>query len=57
MVLLRVIGIALVLIGLLFCLTVIGATIGIPMMIIGAILAFVGKKRAPIVVNINKHDA
>ena len=42
-----------VLLGLVFCLTIIGATIGVPMMIIGAILAFVGKKRAPIVVQIS----
>jgi type IV secretory pathway TrbD component len=54
-IILRIVGIALVLLGLVFCLTIIGATVGIPMMMVGAILAFVGKKRAPIVVNIN-HD-
>ena len=53
MIILRIVGIAMVLLGLVFCITIIGAAIGIPMMIIGAILAFVGKKRAPIIVNIN----
>jgi Family of unknown function (DUF5362) len=55
MIILRIVGILLVLLGLVFCITIIGAAIGVPMMIVGAILAFVGKKRAPIVVNIN-HD-
>jgi hypothetical protein len=55
MIILRIVGIGLVLLGLVFCITIIGAAIGIPMMIVGAILALVGKKRAPLVVNIN-HD-
>jgi hypothetical protein len=55
MIILRILGILLVLLGLVFCITIIGATIGVPMIIIGAILALIGKKRAPIVVNIN-HD-
>ena len=57
MIVLRVIGIALVLLGLVFCITIIGAPVGIPMIIIGAILVLVGKKKAPIVVNINHNQA
>ena len=42
-----------VLIGIAFCITIIGAAIGVPMILIGAILALVGKKRAPIVVKVS----
>ena len=54
MIVLRIIGIAMVLVGLVFCLTIIGAAIGFPMMLIGGLLAFFGKKRAPIIVQIQQ---
>lgn len=54
MMFLRIIGIVMVLIGLVLCLTIIGAAIGVPMMLIGAVLVFAGKKRAPIIVNVNQ---
>lgn len=53
MIILRIFGITMVLVGIVFCITIIGAAIGVPMIIIGAILAFVGKKRSPIVVHLN----
>jgi hypothetical protein len=54
MMFLRIIGIVMVLIGLVLCLTIIGAAIGVPMMLIGVVLVFAGKKRAPIIVNVNQ---
>lgn len=57
MIILRILGIAMVLLGVVFCITIIGAAIGIPMIIIGAILAFVGKKRAPIIVQIQQDQS
>jgi Family of unknown function (DUF5362) len=55
MIILRILGITMVLVGIVFCITIIGAAIGIPMIVIGAILALIGKKRSPIVVHLN-HD-
>lgn len=54
MIILRILGIALVLLGLLFCITIIGAHVGLVMILLGALLAFVGKKRPPIIVQAQK---
>ncbi len=56
MVLLRIIGIILILLGLVFCLTIIAVTIGIPMILIGALLVFVGRKPRPIIVQVTRDD-
>ncbi|HEY6027509.1 MAG TPA: DUF5362 family protein [Pseudolabrys sp.] len=52
MLFLRIIGIAMILLGLVLCITIIGAAIGVPMILIGAVLVFVGRKRAPIIVQV-----
>jgi len=49
---LRMIGGILVLIGLLFCFSIIGAFIGIPMMIVGGILCAVGGRRKTVITNV-----
>jgi hypothetical protein len=41
-----------ILLGLVLCITIIGAAIGVPMILIGAVLVFVGRKRAPIIVQV-----
>jgi hypothetical protein len=56
MLLLRILGIILILLGLVFSVTIIGATIGIPMILIGALLVFVGRKPRPIVVQVMHED-
>ena len=45
-----------ILLGLVFCLTIIGVTIGIPMILIGALLVFVGRKPGPIIVQVTRDD-
>jgi hypothetical protein len=50
-----IIGGILIFLGLLFSLTIIGAFIGIPMMIVGAVMVAVGKfgwRRAPTITNV-----
>ncbi len=49
---LRIIGGTLVLFGLLLCFSIIGAFIGIPMMIVGAILCAVGGRRKTVITNV-----
>jgi hypothetical protein len=56
MIVLRIIGFTLITIGLIACLTIIGLAVGVPMMIIGLLFVLVGKKRAPIVVQVS-HDS
>jgi hypothetical protein len=41
--------------GLLFCLTVIGAIIGLPMMLIGLVLVIAGRSNPSVVVQMNHH--
>ena len=54
MVVLRIIGFALIALGLVFCVTIIGAHIGIAMILLGLLFVFVGRKRSPIVVQVTK---
>lgn len=56
MLLLRILGIILIVLGLVFCLTIIGAGIGIGMILIGAILVFVGRKPRPIIVQVMREE-
>jgi hypothetical protein len=53
MLFLRILGICLILLGLIFCATIIGAAIGVPMLLFGLLFIVVGRKRTPIVVQIN----
>jgi len=50
MFLFRWLGILLVVLGFIFCLTIIGAHIGVAMIVIGCLLYLVGKKRDVVVV-------
>lgn len=52
MIVFRIIGGMLVLLGLLFCFTIIGAFIGIPMMLVGAILLAIGGRRKTVITNV-----
>ncbi len=52
MIILRIFGVLLLLIGLLLTITIIFSHIGILLMIVGLLAIFVGRKRAPIVVQI-----
>jgi uncharacterized membrane protein len=52
MIILRFFGVLLLLIGLLLTITIIFSHIGILLMIVGLLAIFVGRKRAPIVVQI-----
>jgi hypothetical protein len=47
-----VIGVVLILLGLLFCLTIVGAFVGIPLIIVGAILCAIGSKRRTVITNV-----
>ena len=53
MLFLRILGICLIVSGLIFCVTIIGAAIGVPMLLIGLLFVAVGRKRTPIVIQIN----
>lgn len=53
MIVLRIIGILLILFGLLACITIIGFIPGLLMMLVGAVLVFVGRKPRAIVVHVN----
>ncbi len=53
MLLLRIIGIILILLGLAACITIVGFIPGIMMILIGAVLVVVGRKPRAIVVNVN----
>ena len=55
MIVLRIVGIILILLGLVACVTIIGFIPGIIMIIIGAVLVIVGKKPRTIVVNVNQN--
>ena len=46
----QILGGIVVVIGLIFCLTIIGAAIGIPLMLIGALLIYLGRGRTPFVI-------
>jgi hypothetical protein len=51
MIVIRVFGFIILIIGLLFCLTIIGAVLGIPMMIVGSIMvaiSFFGRQKTTI---------
>jgi hypothetical protein len=48
----RVLGGILIIVGLLFCLTVFGAVIGIPMIIIGIVLLAIGGRRKTVITNV-----
>jgi hypothetical protein len=52
----RVLGTIMMVLGLLFCLTVIGAVIGIPMMLIGLVLAVAGGSNRTVVVHVNQQN-
>ena len=56
MVVLRVLGFLMIAVGLLFTITVIGAFIGVPMMLIGLLFVLVGKKRAPIIIHVQNNQ-
>ena len=51
----RVVGGVMIVVGLLFCLTVIGAIIGLPMMLIGLVLVIAGRRDPSVVVQMNHH--
>ena len=51
MAVLRVVGFLMIGLGILLCLTIIGAAIGIPMMLFGLLFVVAGRKREPIVVH------
>lgn len=53
----RVLGAIMIVFGLLFCLTVIGAVIGIPMMLIGLVLVIAGGSNRTVVVHVNQQNA
>ena len=53
MVLLRILGGCLIAWGLLFSITIIGAAIGVPMMLLGVLFLVVSQKRTPIIIRIN----
>ena len=53
-VILRVLGILITLLGLVFCITIIGAFIGVPMIFIGLIMVVVGRKPRAIIVNVHQ---
>jgi uncharacterized membrane protein YccF (DUF307 family) len=55
MVVLRIIGFLFIAFGLVACITIIGIPLGVGSMIIGLIFVLVGKKRAPIIVQVS-HD-
>jgi hypothetical protein len=48
----RILGVILIFVGLLACLTIVGAFVGIPLMIVGAILLVVGGRRKTIITNV-----
>ncbi len=50
----RIVGGGLIILGLILCITIIGATIGVPMILIGALLYFVGRKSRPIIIQVQK---
>jgi hypothetical protein len=52
MIILRIFGVLLLLIGLLLTITIIFSHMGILLMIVGLLAIFVGRKRTPIVVQI-----
>ena len=52
----RILGGLLVGLGLLLSLTIFAAPVGIPMMFIGALLFFIGRKRSPIIVQVNNKE-
>lgn len=52
MVVMRILGFAMIAMGILLSLTIIGAAIGIPMLLIGALFVMIGRKRAPIVIHL-----
>lgn len=55
MIVLRIIGFLMIGLGLIFTITIIGAAIGVPMMIIGLLFVLVGKKRAPIIIQVQNN--
>ena len=56
MAVLRIIGYIFIAIGLIACVTIIGIPLGVGSMIIGLIFVLVGKKRQPIIVQVNHGD-
>jgi hypothetical protein len=48
----RILGAILIVVGFLFCLSIVGAVIGIPLMIIGLIFVVVGGRRKTIITNV-----
>jgi hypothetical protein len=51
---LRLIGAVMIVAGLLFCMTIIGAVVGIPFMLLGLVFVIAGRRpAAPIVVNVH----
>lgn len=57
MIVLRIIGFLMIGVGILFSITIIGAAIGVPMMLIGLLFILVGRKRAPIIVQIQNNPS
>lgn len=53
----RVLGAVMMVFGFLFCLTVIGAVIGIPLMLIGLVLVLAGGSNRTVVVHVNQQNA
>lgn len=51
----RIVGGVMIVLGLLFCLTVVGAIIGLPMMLIGLALVIAGRSNPTVVVQMNHH--
>ena len=47
----RILGVVLIILGLLFCLSIVGAIIGVPLIILGIILAALGGRRKVVINN------
>jgi hypothetical protein len=48
----RILGVVFILVGLLLCLTIFGAFVGIPLIIVGCILVVVGGRRKTVITNV-----
>lgn len=52
MIVIRILGFVMIAIGIMLTISIIGAPIGIPMLLIGVLCVVLGRKRAPIIVHI-----
>jgi len=48
----RIIGVVFILVGLLLCLTIFGALVGVPLIIVGAVLVVAGGRRKTVITNV-----